>query len=112
MAGHLKERVRTLLAIHRKRHGWTQPALEDVSKVSKDMISQIERGVSEPSFETLEKLADALKIDVAELTTTELPKSVRRSPEVDELCLRINRLPTDDLPLLKQFMDTLERRSS
>jgi transcriptional regulator with XRE-family HTH domain len=110
MAGHLKERVRTLLAIHRRRHGWTQPQLEAESGVSKDMISQIERGKSEPSFNTIEKLAAALNIDVAEFMTTELPKSARRLDEVNELSLRINKLRPKDLSLIRQFIDTLERR--
>ncbi|MFT4077485.1 MAG: helix-turn-helix transcriptional regulator [Asticcacaulis sp.] len=110
MADQLKERFRKLLVLHRKRCGMTQPALEEKSKVGKEMISRIERGVSEPSFETIEKLANALGIDFAELFTTEIPRSSLRSPEIAEITVRVAGLNKKDLPVLHSFLDTLAGR--
>lgn len=52
------QRVRTL----RKRAGLTQEELAGQAGISVDFLSLVERGVNAPSFETLEKLADALGI--------------------------------------------------
>lgn len=48
----------------RKRRGLTQEQLEKLSGIEQAVISRYERGaVGNPSFETVVKLADALKID-------------------------------------------------
>jgi transcriptional regulator with XRE-family HTH domain len=60
----LGKRVREL----RKAKGWTQEKLEENSGLDRTYISDIERGVRNPSFKSLEKLAKALKVKVADLT--------------------------------------------
>ena len=45
----------------------TQEQLAEAASVSVDFLSLVERGINAPSFETLERLARALKVRVAEL---------------------------------------------
>jgi len=57
------ERIRQL----RTSKGLTQEELAEAVGVSTDFISLIERGERAPSFENLERLAEALGVNVAEL---------------------------------------------
>jgi transcriptional regulator with XRE-family HTH domain len=53
----------------RKQHGFTQDKLAEATNVSVDFISLIEMGQRAPSFDTLERLADALDLIIADLFT-------------------------------------------
>jgi transcriptional regulator with XRE-family HTH domain len=50
----------------RAEQGWTQQRLADESGVNKATINQIEKGRRSPNVETLEKLADALGVGIAD----------------------------------------------
>ena len=60
----LGKKVREL----RKALGWTQENLEEYSGLDRTYISDIERGVRNPSLKSLEKLAKALKVKLSDLT--------------------------------------------
>lgn len=45
----------------------TQEQLAEAASVSVDFLSLVERGINAPSFETLERLARALKVGVVQL---------------------------------------------
>lgn len=51
----------------RREKDLTQEQLAEIAKLSVDTISLIERGINAPSFETLEKFANALNVTVYEL---------------------------------------------
>jgi XRE family transcriptional regulator, regulator of sulfur utilization len=51
----------------RKRQSLTLDDLAEMSGVSRSMLSQIERGQANPSLATVWSLANALKVDIAEL---------------------------------------------
>lgn len=51
----------------RKRENLTLDALAKVSGVSKSMLSQIERGQTNPTLATVWALAEGLKVDVSEI---------------------------------------------
>ena len=50
----------------RNERGWSQQRLADESSVNKATINQVEQGKRSPTIETLEKLADALDVEVAD----------------------------------------------
>lgn len=54
------------LASLRKKKGYTQLGLSLKAHVSKSFLSDLERGVRNPSYLTLCRLADALEVDVSE----------------------------------------------
>jgi transcriptional regulator with XRE-family HTH domain len=51
----------------RRERDLTQEQLAEVAEVSVDLVSNIERGVNAPSFETLERLAAALSLPIKDL---------------------------------------------
>ena len=53
----------------------TQEQLASIADISVDFLSLIERGINAPSFETIEKIARALEVDVKDLF--DFGKSIR-----------------------------------
>lgn len=68
----------------RERAGLTKYRLAQVSGVSKQTLSQLEQGKTDPSWETVRRLARALKVDVSEFDVGDLdmpPTGDRDEPE-------------------------------
>jgi transcriptional regulator with XRE-family HTH domain len=67
----------------RTRHGLTLKQLEAQAGCSESMLSKIERGLASPSLSTLHRIAQALRTNVAELTTLAemLPSPVMRAAD-------------------------------
>lgn len=63
----INERIGIKITLLRKRFKYSQEKLAELSDLSKTSISSIERGKSKPSIETLEKIANALNIELKEL---------------------------------------------
>ena len=57
-----------MLSIRRQRR-LTQEEFAELTGISVDFLSLIERGINAPSFETLEQLAKRLNLSVADLFT-------------------------------------------
>jgi len=53
----------------RVERGMSQERFAELVDISVDFLSLIERGISAPSFETLERLAKKLRLPVADLFT-------------------------------------------
>ena len=71
--GDLRVRFGRLVAAHRKKSSLTQEQLADAADLSVDMIGTIEAGKTGARFPRIERLADALHVDPAQLFTTALP---------------------------------------
>ena len=56
------------IRVHRRL---TQERFAEMLSISVDFLSLVERGISAPSFETLERISKRLKMPVAELFTFE-----------------------------------------
>lgn len=52
----------------RKAQGLSQEQLGLIAKTDRSYISEIENGLRNPSLQTLEKLAKALKVNISDLT--------------------------------------------
>jgi transcriptional regulator with XRE-family HTH domain len=66
----------------RKQRNLTQEQFAEVLGISVDFLSLMERGINAPSFETLERMTEALQISVRDLFTFRLATErghVRRS---------------------------------
>jgi transcriptional regulator with XRE-family HTH domain len=63
----LKLRFAKRLRKLRRNADFTQEQLAEKVGVSADFISQVERGINSPSFETMQKLAEVLEVDPSEL---------------------------------------------
>jgi transcriptional regulator with XRE-family HTH domain len=51
----------------RRQKDLTQEQLAEAVGISVEFLSNMERGINGPSFETLEKLAEKLEVQIAEL---------------------------------------------
>lgn len=65
--GNLKEQFGQQIKLLRRNQGITQEALAIEAGLTTESISNIERGVFGPRFENIEKLAEALCVEVREL---------------------------------------------
>ena len=84
----------------RDERGLTQQQLADMIDKTSDGISQMERGVIAPSFETLEPLAKALGVPVRDLFSIgEAETSPKRTRLLADLTHSIRDLSEDDLEM-------------
>lgn len=67
MKGDLKKTFGKVIRQIRKEHGLSQQALADFSEVDRTYISDLERGLHNPSLNVVYKLAEILKIKPHEL---------------------------------------------
>lgn len=67
MANSTKEIFRHNLKLYRNKLNLTQEKLSELSGISSDYLSEIERGKRTPSFKRIELIAKALGIDVYKL---------------------------------------------
>ncbi|MEW5938205.1 MAG: helix-turn-helix transcriptional regulator [Chloroflexota bacterium] len=63
----LKERFGIQLRHLRRKRDYTQEELAESIGVSVEFISNMERGINAPSFATLEKLSEKLRIGIKDL---------------------------------------------
>jgi transcriptional regulator with XRE-family HTH domain len=101
----LRKRFGRLLAAHRRRRGLTQEALAEAAEVSIDTISKIEIGATGARFPIIQRLADVLDIDPAELFTTEIPAGAIRRGTFMDISLRLAQLTEPELLWIKKVID-------
>jgi transcriptional regulator with XRE-family HTH domain len=100
MAG-LRERVGLLVRHHRERVGLTQAELAERTARSLELIGRIERGVSAPSFETLEAFAGELGVPVAQFF--ELDGTAPDGP-LFRIAKRLAQLSEEDLQWAEKLL--------
>ncbi|WP_425326423.1 helix-turn-helix domain-containing protein [Stakelama pacifica] len=83
----------------------TQERLAGAAGVSADMISKIEAGSSGARFAVVSQLAEALKVDPAELFTAELPSGHLQRGTLSEITLRLSSLREAELLWIKGVID-------
>ena len=85
-----KELGRQVLA-KRKEKGWTQEQLGKMADISRNYVSQIERGEADSiSIKVINKLAIALGVSPTELSESSSPSTVMIPPSLREFALQDN----------------------
>ena len=85
----LGEKLRTT----RRERNLTQQQLGDLSDLSYKYIGEIERAEKNPSIDVLNRIADALKIDLLELIDVSPPKAASKEDEARKaLIARIEKV--------------------
>ena len=86
------------ISIYRKKNGFTQAVFSEKLGITESYVSQIERGATKVSLSRLDKIADALKIDIALL----LSANVTSSELIinSEVCEIINNWSNDKINFL------------
>lgn len=88
------------LKLVRKQKGLTQKELADLLGIPYQGISQYERGIRNPKYQTIEKLAKALECDISDLIS---PKQEAQMI-LDMLC----GVEQDDLGMQDEFIEMLK----
>ena len=103
----------TLIRKLREQTGITQRELASRMDVSPSWISTIESGKSQPSFASLQKIADALQIPLThvlgehlDVISPELKESIKR-PVIQELLIHVTSLSDEKLRQLIKIADAL-----
>lgn len=100
----LAQRLRDL----RKQRQLSQLELARLSGVHNVNLSRYERGLAEPSGESIRRLAEALGVTVGHLIdgdTDERGSGRAGDPELRQQMLEIERLPAEDRQVVKRFLD-------
>jgi transcriptional regulator with XRE-family HTH domain len=101
----LRRRFGQLVKAHRQRVGLTQGELAERADISVNMIAKIEGATSGARFAVIEKIADALEIDAAELFTMELPRGRLRRKELLDITSRLALLTDDELVWIRGVIE-------
>ena len=101
----LRRRFGRLLATHRRRVGLTQAQLAERIGVSSDLISKAEIGATGISFEKIERLAQALEVDPAELFTAHLPNTALGRGPLAETSITLFCLSREDQVWIKGVIE-------
>lgn len=97
MAG-LRTQVGLAIRHQRKMKGWSQPQLAEKIGRSVEAVNKIERGLSAPSFETLDALSGAFLVPVGSLFwAADLGTDGRESETLQRLVSRLSGLDADDI---------------
>lgn len=99
------KRVRAI----RKQRRLSQAELADSTHRSIETISSIERGKALPNFETLERLAETLDVQIKEFFSFDLSAvSMKRDALIAEINASLLVLPDRELKLAADLIKTLE----
>lgn len=101
----LRKRFGELLAAHRRRRGLTQEDLAEAAGLSVDMISKIEVGATGARFPSIERLAQAVQVDPAELFTSNIPTGSLGRGAFGEITAKLSSLPESDLVWISALLD-------
>lgn len=94
----LAESVGVFLRQHREKSGKKQKEIADAAEISVSMLSQIERGITAPSIDTLGQLCAALDVPVSEVFASIEEKSdVMISHRRDRLILKENGVSLEEV---------------
>lgn len=105
----LQDRVALRIRTIRKRRGLTQEALAEKIDRTADAVSQLERGKSLPSFETLERLARALGVPIRDFFDAGKGDEggFQRTKLIAELLDVARGLPDKDLQMAVQLIEVV-----
>ena len=106
----LRKRFGELLAAHRRRRGMTQEELAEAAGLSVDMISKIEVGATGARFPSIERLAQAVQVDPAELFTSNIPAGSMSQGAFGEISAKLSSLPEEDLAWISALLDVALQR--
>ena len=98
----------------RKEQNLTQPKLAEKIDRSVDALSNLERGLSLPNFETLERLSSALKIPVRDFfpASPEEEQDPKRAALFANLIACARTLSNADLEVAVEQLRALTKRSA
>lgn len=109
MAKDISKRIRDL----RKTMKLTQSQFAELVNLSEDSIGKIERGVSVPTIDTLNKIAKGLKITLSEVLEETLQKVKSQNQAIADFIKYLKTKSNEDVRLIHEVaVKILERRKT
>jgi transcriptional regulator with XRE-family HTH domain len=107
----LQQRFAARVKEIRRQRGLTQQQLAERIERSTNAVSALERGVSLPTFATLERLAEVLKVPVREFFDADVVETDhKREALIMALKMSARALNLDDLALAVAILDLMAKR--
>lgn len=89
----------------------TQSQFAELVDLSEDSIGKIERGVTEPTLTTLERIADAIKVPFSELLGEAPSKEKSQNKAIDNLVNYLKTKSVNDIKLIHEIaIKIMERK--
>ena len=94
---------------YRKAKHLTQEQLAEMVELSSEMISKIERGIAAPSFTTVERLSDVLKVPEAAFFGIGLvvTSDNARTRQLSRIQMQLSRMNEDQLARVSKILSVL-----
>ncbi|WAM36576.1 helix-turn-helix transcriptional regulator [Caldicellulosiruptor acetigenus] len=89
----------------RRKYGISQYQLSKLAGVSQSALSEIERGIKQPTITTIENICRAFNITLADFFAEKEPEI---SPEVRSLINTVANLSSTQIKLLDSFLKTFQ----
>lgn len=89
----------------------TQDGLAQAAGLSVDMVSRLEAGATGARFHTIAKLAEALRVDPAELFTPELKDGALQRAKLTDLMTRLAPLSDGELAWIQGIVEAALKRA-
>jgi len=89
----------------RKKYGISQYQLSKLAGVSQSALSEIERGIKQPTITTIENICKAFNITLADFFAEKEPEI---PPEVRSLISTVSGLSSQQIKLLDSFLQTFQ----
>ena len=92
----------------RDARGWTQEKLAREADITVTSVSNVERGATKPTAETVEKLAKAFGLDAGDLDPRRLAQLVKQTALTlrrRQIVRRVLTLPERDIEAVAAFLD-------
>lgn len=89
----------------------TQSQFAELVGLSEDSIGKVERGISVPTIDTLMKMAEGLKVTLAELLEEPQQKAEGKNKILNDFIKYLRTKPPDDIRLIHEVaIKILERK--
>lgn len=89
----------------------TQSQFAELVGLSEDSIGKVERGISVPTIDTLMKMAEGLKVTLAELLEEPQQKAEGKNKMLNDFIKYLGTKPPDDIRLIHEVaIKILERK--
>lgn len=88
----LKDRFRSSVKYYRFKNKLSQEQLGEIVDLTPKYISDIERGKTTPSFDTVDRISEAFKVDPLDMLTDKYYEEyINSKRKIDEVRKRISR---------------------
>ncbi len=92
--------------------GMSQEKLAWAAGITPAFVGQIERNIKSPTVKTLEKLADALNISVAEIFSAPVPYDAEQKAAIRQINYQLREMSAEEVACMSGIADQVKKMYS